>query len=226
MRSDATLSPTAKILPLAGFAVVAAAAWAYLLASGTALVMNSMTMPDGSTMPMPADWTPAYSFRIFLMWAIMMLAMMLPSAMPAAAQLARPAAMARFAAAYGAAWVLFAGAATVVQWLLSAAGLLSDNMALRNGVVAGALLVAIGLSQFTPMMARDLERCRNRSGYVVACLRCCAPLMLVLFVVGIMNVAWWVALALWVLAEKAAVRGVWLARAGGIALVIWGLIRL
>jgi len=219
------MTATGKILPLAGFALASVAAWAYLLTAGMALVMNVMTMPDGSTMAMPVDWTPAYTLRIFIMWAIMMLAMMLPSAMPATAQLAGPAVV-RFAAGYVTAWVLFAVASTAMQWSLSAAGLLSLDMALRNGVAAGALLVAIGLYQFTPLMARDLERCYRGKSYVVSCLRSCAPLMLVLFVVGIMNVAWWIALALLVLGEKAAVRGVWLARAGGVALVIWGILRL
>ena len=177
-------------------------------------------------MTMPADWTPAYVFRNFLMWAIMMVAMMLPSAMPAAAGLAGTTAMVRFAAVYAGAWVLFAVVATLVQWGLSVAGLLSNGMSLKNGVVAGALLVAIGMYQLTPLMARDLERCRNRAGYVVSCLRCCAPLMLVLFVVGVMNVTWWVALALWVLVEKAVPHGVWLARGGGAAIAICGLMLL
>jgi predicted metal-binding membrane protein len=220
------MSANAKILPLAGFALVSTALWAYLLTAGMTLVMNDMTMPDGSTMAMPADWTPAYVFRIFLMWAIMMVAMMLPSAMPAAVQFAAPSAMLRFAAMYVGAWVLFAFAATLVQWGLSAEGLLSDGMAVKSGAAAGVLLVAIGLYQFNPRIAQDLERCRNGTGYVVSCLRCCAPLMLVLFVVGIMNIAWWIVLALWVLAQKAVPSGVWLARAGGLALVIWGLVRL
>jgi predicted metal-binding membrane protein len=216
------MSANAKFLPLAGFAFVSAAAWVYLLTAGMTLVMNVMTIPDGSTMAMPADWTPAYVFRIFIMWAIMMVAMMLPSAMPAAAQLAAASAMLRFAAMYVGPWVLFAFAATLVQWALFAEGLLSDGMAAKNGTAAGVLLITIGLYQFNPRMAGDLERCRNGTGYVVSCLRCCAPLMLLLFVVGIMNFAWWVVLALWVLAEKAVPSGVWLARAGGVALVIWG----
>ena len=220
------MSANAKILPLAGFALVSAAAWAYLLTAGMTLVMNVMTMPDGTTMAMAVDWTPAYMVRIFLMWAIMMVAMMLPSAMPAAAQLGAPPAMLRFAAAYVGAWVLFAFAATLAQWALFTQGLLSDGMTLKNGIIAGVLLVAIGLYQFNPRIAQDLGRCRNGIGYVVSCLRCCAPLMLLFFVVGIMNVAWWIVLALWVLAEKAVPSGVWLARASGVALVIWGIIRL
>jgi predicted metal-binding membrane protein len=216
------MSANAKFLPLAGFTLVSAAAWVYLLTAGMTLVMNVMAMPDGSTMAMPADWTPAYVFRVFLMWAIMMVAMMLPSAIPAAAQLAATSEMLRFVAMYVGAWVLFALAATLAQWALSAEGLLSDGMAAKNATAAGVLLIAIGLYQFNPRIAGDLRHCRDGTGYVVSCLRCCAPLMLLLFVVGIMNFAWWVVLALWVLAEKAVPSGVWLARAGGVALVIWG----
>jgi len=193
------MSTTAKLLPLSGIALVAAAAWAYLLTAGMAIM---------SALP--------------LMWAIMMIAMMLPSALPAVARLAGMVAMLRFTAGYTAAWVAFALAAAWIEWRLDAAGLLPDGMALGGGAVAGALLVAVGLYQLTPLLAHDLERCRTNTGYVVSCLRCCAPLMLVLFAVGVMNVAWWVILALFVLAEKASARGVWLARLGGSALVIWG----
>ena len=221
-----TMRTMTKLLPLGGMGLAAAAAWAYLLGAGMALAMNAMTMPDGSIMAMPVVWTPAYGLRVFVMWAVMMVAMMLPSAMPAAAGLAGSRAMVRFAALYSAAWAGFALAATLLQWLLSTAGLLSDGMAVKSSVLSGALFIAVGLYQLTPVLACDLERCRNREGYVLSCLRCCAPLMLVLFVVGIMNVVWWVVLALFVLAEKASARGVWLARLGGVALIIWGATRL
>ena len=213
---------TTKLLPLAGLGIIAAAAWAYLLTAGMALTMDVMTMPNGSLMSMPVEWTPAHVLRVFVMWSIMMVAMMLPSAIPAAAQLAVPNTMLRFASVYAAAWAGFALVATLLQWLLSATGLMSDGMVISNTLLAGALLVAVGLYQFTPLMARDLERCHNRIDYVLSCIGCCAPLMLVLFVVGIMNVAWWVVLALWVLAEKAWTHGVWLARLGGVTLVVWG----
>ena len=42
------MTMTAKIMPLAGFVLVAAAAWAYLLNAGMALVMNSMVMPTAA----------------------------------------------------------------------------------------------------------------------------------------------------------------------------------
>jgi predicted metal-binding membrane protein len=134
--------------------------------------------------------------------------------------------MVRFAAIYSAAWTGFAAAATLTQWLLSKQGLLSDGMSLSSRSLAGGVLIAIGLYQLTPVFARDLARCHNGKSYATSCQRCCAPLMLLLFVVGIMNVAWWVALMIFAWAEKMSARGIWIARFGGSALVLWGLLRI
>lgn len=217
---------TSKLLPLGGLYLLAAAAWAYLLTAGMALTMTSMTMSDGTTMAMPAEWTPLYGLRVFLMWSIMMVAMMLPSALPTAFALSDGPSMVRFAAIYSAAWTGFAAAATLTQWLLSKQGFLSDGMSLNSRSLAGGVLIAIGLYQLTPVFARDLARCHNGKSYAASCLRCCAPLMLLLFVVGIMNVAWWVALMIFAWAEKTSARGILIARLGGGALVLWGLLRI
>jgi predicted metal-binding membrane protein len=206
--------------------LLAAAAWAYLLTAGMALTMTSMTMSDGSTMAMPAEWTPFYVLRVMLMWSIMMVAMMLPSALPTAFVLSDAPSMVRFAAIYTATWTGFAAAATLTQWLLSKQGLLSDGMSLNSRALAGGVLIAIGLYQLAPVFARDLARCHNGKSYATSCLRCCAPLMLLLFVVGIMNVAWWVALMIFAWAEKTSARGIWIARFGGSVLVLWGLLRI
>lgn len=220
------MNTTAKLLPIGGLGLVVAGAWAYLLTAGMALTMTSMSMPNGSGMSMPPDWTASYFLRVFLMWAIMMVAMMLPSALPAAYRLGRARSVLRFAAIYTAAWVAFAAAAALAQWILSANGMFSDSMALSSGVVAGGLLIAVGLYQLTPLIARDLTRCHDGNLYVTSCLRCCAPLMLVLFVFGVMNVVCWIALAFFVLVEKASAHGIVLARIGGVALIIFGIIRL
>jgi predicted metal-binding membrane protein len=217
---------TSKLLPLGGLCLLAAAAWAYLLTDGMTLTMTSMTMSDGTTMAMPAEWIPFYVLRVFLMWSIMMVAMMLPSALPAAYVLSDAPSMVRFAAIYTAAWAGFAAAATLTQWLLSKQGLLSDGMSLNSRVLAGGVLIAIGLYQLTPVFARDLAHCHNGKSYAISCPRCCAPLMLLLFVVGIMNVAWWVALMIFAWAEKTSARGIWIARFGGSVLVLWGLLRI
>ncbi len=215
------MSAASKLLPLGGLAIIAAATWAYLFTIAMTFTKNVMTMPDGALMTVPIEWAPAHVMRLFLMWAVMTVAMMLPSALPAAARLSGPP-MLRFAGAYTAAWIAFAVAATLSQWLLSSAGLMSDGMALSNKILAGAILIAIGLYHLTPLTAQDLERCHNRKDYVVACLRCCAPLMLIMFVVGTMNLTWSIGLTLFVATEKAWNRGVWLAWVGGLTLVTWG----
>ena len=58
------------------------------------------------------------------------------------------------------------------------------------------------------------------------CLGCCWMLMLLLFVVGVMNLVWIATLTLLVAAEKLLPRGQWIARAGGAALIGWGLVLL
>jgi predicted metal-binding membrane protein len=45
--------------------------------------------------------------------------------------------------------------------------------------------------------------------------------MALLFVGGVMNLAWVAVLALFVLAEKALPRGAWLSRISGVALIAW-----
>ena len=54
------------------------------------------------------------------------------------------------------------------------------------------------------------------------CVGCCWMLMTLLFVGGIMNVLWIAALAIFVLLEKVAPYGAWLARATGGVLLAWG----
>ena len=54
------------------------------------------------------------------------------------------------------------------------------------------------------------------------CLGCCWMLMLLLFVGGIMNIAWIAGIAAFVLIEKVAPAGQWIGRAAGLVLVVWG----
>ena len=54
------------------------------------------------------------------------------------------------------------------------------------------------------------------------CLACCWSLMVLLFVLGVMNLAWVAVLAGFVLAEKVANRGELISRVGGLVLTVWG----
>ena len=57
----------------------------------------------------------------------------------------------------------------------------------------------------------------------VYCLGCCWGLMLLLFVGGVMNLAWIGALAVFVLLEKLAPGGQWLGRAAAVPLIVFGI---
>ena len=54
------------------------------------------------------------------------------------------------------------------------------------------------------------------------CVGCCWLLMALLFVGGVMNLAWIAALTLLVAAEKLLPAGPWIARISGAGLILWG----
>jgi predicted metal-binding membrane protein len=150
-----------------------------------------------------------------------------------------------FVLGYLAVWLGFAAVATLLQWGLDEAGLLSDMMALASRVAAGAVLIAAGIYQWTPLKEACLRHCRSPLdfllfhwresrlgaltsglGHGAYCLGCCWVLMALLFVGGIMNLAWIAAIALLVLIEKTLPWGGWMGRATGAALVAWGAVTL
>jgi predicted metal-binding membrane protein len=131
------------------------------------------------------------------MWVAMMTAMMLPSAVPAIARRVRTRdgalAAPLFTGSYLAVWAL----AGCVLWLLYRP---------PADVTAGALVVAAGLYELTPLKRMCRRRCRERvrSGlrFGVYCLGSSIGLMLVLVAVDAMSVALMVATACVVLAQK------------------------
>jgi predicted metal-binding membrane protein len=150
-----------------------------------------------------------------------------------------------FVLGYLAVWVGFAAVATTLQWGLDEAGLMSDTMGLANQVGAGIVLMGAGIYQWTPLKETCLRHCRSpldfllfhwREGRLGAffsglghgafCLGCCWMLMALLFVGGIMNLAWIAAIALLVLVEKTLPWGGWTGRLAGILLVLWGAVTL
>ena len=119
-------------------------------------------------------------------------------------------------------------------WALHEAALLSPSMATTSTPVAGVILIAAGAYQLTPFktgclahcqsplgisdeqLARRIERCVPDGDFRhgVVCVGCCWALMAVLFVVGVMNLAWVGVLTLVILAEKLGLIGPRLSRAG------------
>ena len=206
-----------------------AVAWAYLVAM--AVEMGGMDM--GSSMAMEIrPWTALDFLLMFVMWAVMMVGMMVPTAAPTTlvyAAVARKAASqgtpvaptAAFVCGYVAMWTLFSVAATVAQWSLDQAALLSPAMVTSSPWLGALLLFAAGLYQLTPAKEACLRHCRApahfiaehwRPGVVGAfrmgafhgayCLGCCWALMGLLFFGGVMNLLWIAAITLFVLAEK------------------------
>jgi predicted metal-binding membrane protein len=138
------------------------------------------------------------SFPIFVaLWAAMMAAMMLPGATPAVLRRAqtggRVGAMPLFVGSYLAVWTL-AGVAVYVLYRP------------HGSFVAGAVAVAAGVYEFTPLKQHFRQRCHEsvRSGFEFGlyCVGSSIGLMLMLVALGVMSVAWMSVIALLVLAQK------------------------
>jgi predicted metal-binding membrane protein len=220
-----------RLVIAGGIALLVAVSWWFLL-SGAGMGMSGM-----HAQPFVA---------VLVMWWLMMAAMMLPSAAPAILLYARVRHMRGgdgtipqswvFLLGYLALWLLFSLVAATAQHLLA-----GPSMALDNPVAEGALLIAAGAYQLSPLKTACLGECRSpaqfisrhwRPGWIgtlrlgllhgAYCVGCCWALMLLLFVGGVMNLLWVVALATVIAAEKLVPHGIWLGRIVGLALIIWG----
>src|SRR5260370_14456922 len=118
-------------------------------------------------------------------------------------------------------------------------------MACGNIGLAGSVLGAAGVYQWTPLKESCRRPCRSpldfllfhwRDGACGAvasgighgffCLGCCWMLMALLFVGGIMNLAWIAGIALLVLIEKTLPWGRRISPLSGAVLVAWGVLTL
>jgi predicted metal-binding membrane protein len=134
------------------------------------------------------------SFGFFLAaWVPMMAAMMLPGAVPAAAMVRGALAVPFFAASYLAVWTAVGLAVYAVYRPHGAA-------------VAGALTIAAGLYELTPLKRHCRRRCREsvHSGFEFGayCIGSSIGLMVVLLALGAMSITWMAVVAVPVLAQK------------------------
>jgi predicted metal-binding membrane protein len=231
---------------VAGLIAFTAASWVYL-----ALVATKMgDMASIFAMPMTPAWSPTQAALMAFMWAVMMAAMMLPSAVPMVLTYdsldrgssgGRSGSTPLFVGGYIVMWAVFAIGATVLQWQLHSMTLVNGMGVVTQGWFAGALLIGAGIIQFSPGKLSSLGACRTPMGFLMTswrdgntgalrmgihhgrlCLGCCWSLMILLFVLGVMNLVWVAVLAIFVLAEKVAPRGVAISRIGGAVLMMWG----
>lgn len=183
----------------------------------------------------------------FAMWSVMMIAMMAPSAMPVTLLYARMRDGGKSGALFGvghlSVWIGFSVFATLAQLALHQAKLLSAGMTITNPAFAGVLLILVGVYQLTPEKLKCLTKCQRPLDFLMTnwregprgalelgvrhglyCLGCCWALMLVLFVVGVMNLAWVAALTALILLEKFGPGGVTVARVSGVAIIVAGVL--
>jgi predicted metal-binding membrane protein len=215
---------------LSALAGVTAIAWAYLVVRAAG--MGDMGAGGAMTLMEIRPWTGLDFLLMFLMWAVMMVGMMVPTAAPmtllyagmarkAARQSTPMAPVALFVSGYIVMWSLFSVGATLAQWGLERAALLSPMMVATSPRLGAGLLIAAGLYQLTPLKEACLEHCRSPAHFIAQhwqpgpagafrlglrhgayCLGCCWVLMLLLFVGGVMNLLWIAGLAVFVLLEK------------------------
>jgi predicted metal-binding membrane protein len=233
-------------------AVVIVAAWSYLWRGGGVemeiMDMGSgrmMAMPPEWTLP----YALLIFVMWVVMMAAMMLPGAAPTVLSVAvlaqARLASsipaPATAMLFAAGYLLVWCGFSLAATFLQWGLDEAGLLSGTMAFGNETLAGAILAFAGLYQWTPLKDTCLRHCRSPAEFLVRhwrqsapgtvltgmrhgifCLGCCWMLMAILFVGGLMNLAWVAVITLLVVLEKTIPWGGQMRVLTGVLFIDWG----
>jgi predicted metal-binding membrane protein len=188
----------------------------------------------------------------FWMWAAMMIAMMTPSAAPMVFTLSRISrsragshaflgVAGAFFLGYLALWTGFSALAAVAQATLSRTLLLSPMGASTNRDLSAALVLAAGFYQFSPWKSACLSKCRAPLGFLLTewrdglrgafvmglrhglyCTGCCWLVMAILFVAGVMNLAWIAALTAIILAEKVFPFGRWVSDLTGAAAVCGG----
>lgn len=192
---------------------------------------------------------PFRPWATFTMWMVMMVGMMLPGAAPGILMFAaaRPKASEDgalpylFTLGYLLAWAGYSALATATQWGLHASGLLTPSQALSGNLLAGLLLITAGAFQWTPWKRACLRYCRSPLGMVAEgfptrrhralgagirlglyCAGCCWALMALMFVGGVMSLAWMALLTLVILLEKIIAPWQHLASMLGLALVAYG----
>ena len=232
-------------LPVA-LLILAGISWWWSAVSAGDMGGSGMSM-DGMSM----EPRPAMSFVAFLVaWVAMMAAMMLPAVLPVVRLYARAAANGRaapvtvFVGGYIALWAVV-GVPAFFAWSRLNEPLMQGSP--WAGRVAGAVAVAAGLYQLTPLKTVCLRHCRSPLSFLlrhgkhldrpigaliagmrhgVFCVGCCWMLMALLVAFGAMQLAWMLVFAVLILLEKVAPFGEQLARVTAAMLLALGVVLL
>ncbi len=234
------------LLPLAAVTVIAVA-WAIVVlaqASGHGEVLGHDGLASTTSVH------PLVGLALFLLaWQLMIAAMMLPSSLPlirifarAATVEKRPhAAMVAFLGGYAVVWSVFGAFAFAGDAFVHVIVDSNDWLRARGSLIAGGVLVAAGLFQFSDLKDRCLRVCRHPGVFLLrfhrpgprgsfalgrrhgmSCLGCCWALMLVMFALGATQLWAMLGLTIVMFVEKAIPAGPRTVPVTGISLVLWG----
>jgi predicted metal-binding membrane protein len=228
---------------LAALLVLAAAAWVLLYQQS----VGSQGEMQGPTMGL----APIVFLAV---WVAMMIAMMFPTAAPMILMFHRVHSQRQqlgqafvptwvFVAAYLSLWTLFGALAYLGATIAERLAMESSFVAEQASRIGGVSLVLAGLYQLSPLKRRCLAKCRTpldfilgswRDGYGGAvrmglehgayCLGCCWLLFVILFPLGVSNLAAMAALTLLIFAEKSLPAGVLVSRVAALFFIGYGIL--
>lgn len=235
--------------------MVTLVAWIYLFSMTSKMNAAVMDMAAELAMPAMQSWGVVEIVFLFMMWAVMMVAMMVPAAAPLILIFARANRQNGSNQVVGSAgillfgyllvWVGFSVVATLMQWGLHSTTLLSPLTVSTSATLGGVLLMVVGAFQFTSLKRACLVWCRSPLSFLMShwregqwgtfvtglkhgayCLGCCWLLMMLMFVGGVTSLLWMAAIAVFVLVEKIAPRGELIGRIAGGMLIAGGIVRM
>lgn len=164
-------------------------------------------------------------------WTLMLVAMMLPTSLPLVALFRhltfqrpdRSRLVVLLIAGYLSIWVLFGGLAHFGDLLIHEVVERSVWLESNAWVIGAGTIMLAGIYQFTPLKYKCLDKCRSPLSFIVEhwtgsrersqafrlgvhhglfCVGCCWSLMLLMFVVGVGNLGWMLALGTVMTVEK------------------------
>jgi predicted metal-binding membrane protein len=221
--------------------LLAAAAWAVLIRQSRMTDEGEMGLTMGMGAPL-----------FIALWAAMMVAIMFPTAAPMILTFARVQKNRQERGQlYVPTW-LFVGsyillwfATGLVAYLVAAGGdeMAEDSIWLMDNAarIGGGVLILAGLYQLSPLKSTCLSKCRSPMSFIlgswrdgrvgavvmglehgVYCLGCCWLLFVILFPLGMMNVAAMALITFVIFAEKSLAIGPNVGRLAAAALIVYG----
>jgi predicted metal-binding membrane protein len=184
-------------------------------------------------------------------WTLMVVAMMLPTTLPLITlfrgivrrQQRSSELVLLLLSGYIAIWALFGFVVHLGDWGLHQVVDRSAWFTANAWIITAGTLVGAGVYQFTELKYRCLDKCRSPYSFIMShwrgrnryneslalgfhhglyCLGCCWTLMLLMFAVGLGNLAWMLLLGAVMAVEKNMSWGKKLVRPLGIGLIAWG----